>query len=552
MSATKLLQTTYCENGDVLHEFRMDTWQVFLLQPANEIQSNLINYGFTGPTLAVFPDRKLEGGALSAYAEDCGLLTISKKSGTGIIFVNPPEATWAGAPAGAYEAVTANLAIAQSNFRDGLAILKNDAVPDEVTYKILGSCVRMYVYGIGSGADYVAQNYLRPVQGSVVLGDLGMANLTPVCCTLVGGSALPRPEPNDIHVVSVGHTAEYDRILRESCLAVVSRETADFVRDFREVVGNYRRWVGRIMPAYNYEAEGIVDRVESVMLPTSPDNEIFNKQLPFLRSKTHKVGYVVFYDKDLDVHGEKKVPLVLVFHGGGDSAYATASLAEWPEIGQKEGFITVAAEMHLHVAAGEVPALIDHLLAEYAIDPEKIYATGFSMGGIKSWDLYEQCPERFAALMPMDAIDYVGHNCFGGLTKTVNETVPVPLFYIGGVDSFGVELPCHHERAVERIAYVAKVNRFRSGYPVSFAEKDQWEDPLYGCKGDRVEVLHDDMFPDSVYTVHYFTSDDGRCYTALMGVTHHAHEIRPFTNRFAWSFVRQFRRTKDGIVLEQG
>ena len=285
-------------------------------------------------------------------------------------------------------------------------------------------------------------------------------------------------------------------------------------------------------------------------LETTPSGKSLHaKQLPFLRSKSHKVGYVVFYDKDLDVKNGK-VPLVLVFHGGGDSAYATASLAEWPEIGQKEGFITVAVEMHLHVAAGEVPALIDHLLEEYSIDPEKIYATGFSMGGIKSWDLYEQCPERFAALMPMDAIDYVGHNCFGGLTETVNENVLVPLFYIGGVDSFGVELPCHHERAVERIAYVSKVNRFRSGYGVSFAEKDRWEDPLYGVRGDRVEVLHDDMFPDSVYTVHFFDSDDGRCYTALMGVTHHAHEIRTFTNRYAWDFVKHFRRTKDGIVIE--
>ena len=549
MNQSKLLQTTYCENGDVLHEFRMDGYQVFLLQPANDVQSNLINYGFTGPTLTVFPDQKLCGGALADYARDCGLLAVSKKSGTGIIFVNPPAETWAGAPAGAYEAVTANLAIAQSNFRDGLAIMKNDAVRDEVVYKILGSCVRMYVYGIGSGADYVARNCLKPIKGNAVLGDLGMAELTPVCCTLVRGSELPTPEPNDIHVVSVGNTEEYNRALRERCLAVVCEDMVDFARDFREVVGNYRRWVGRIMPAYNYEAEGIIDRVESVMLPTAPDNEIFNKVLPFMRSKAHKVGYVAFYDKDLNVKNGK-VPLVLVFHGGGDSAYATASLAEWPEIGQEEGFLTVAVEMHLHVAAGEVPALIDHLMEEYSIDPGKIYATGFSMGGIKSWDLFEQCPERFAALMPMDAIDYVGHNCFGGVTKTVNETVPVPLFYIGGVDSFGVELPCHHERAVERVGYVARVNRFRGGYPVSFAEKDRWEDPLYGCKGDRTEVLHDDMFPDSVYTVHYFDSEDGRCYTALMGVTHHAHEIRPFTNRFAWSFVKQFRRTKDGIVIE--
>ena len=175
--ASRLMQTTYRENGDVLHEFLLDGYQVFLLQPANDIQSNLINYGFTGPTLTVFPDRKLTSDELSAYAADCGLLTVSKKSGTGIIFVNPQGDTWADAPDGAYEAVTANLGIAQANFRDGLAVMKDDTVPDEVTYKILGSCVRMYVYGIGSGASpehILLQTRKLPNGSEIVIEDDGM------------------------------------------------------------------------------------------------------------------------------------------------------------------------------------------------------------------------------------------------------------------------------------------------------------------------------------------------------------------------------------------
>ena len=215
-------------------------------------------------------------------------------------------------------------------------------------------------------------------------------------------------------------------------------------------------------------------------------------------------------------------------------------------------FVLDGFQTFLYQPANEMQSnLINYLLEEYSIDPERIYATGFSMGGIKSWDLYEQCPERFAALLPMDAIDYVGNNCFGTKTEKVNQDTLVPLFYIGGVDSFGVELPCHHERAIQRLEYVSKVNQFRTPYTASLDDRDNWEDPLYGQKGDRVEVLHDEMFPESVYTVHYFDSKDGNCYTALMGVTHHAHEIRPFTNRFAWNFVKQFRRTKDGIRIEK-
>ena len=109
------------------------------------------------------------------------------------------------------------MAIAQSNFRDGLAIMKNDAIPDVVEYNILGACVRMYVYALGTGADYIAVNYLKPLEASSVLGDLGSASQTMVCCTLVQGNVLPQPEANDIHVVSVGNSDAYNEALKACC-----------------------------------------------------------------------------------------------------------------------------------------------------------------------------------------------------------------------------------------------------------------------------------------------------------------------------------------------
>jgi len=546
MSIKRIIQMTTQEDGSIFYEFCLEGYQTFLYMPANEIQSNLINYGFTGPTLAVFCDKKVDRQEAQAMAAETGLLEVARRNGVGIVFVNPKGADWSEEAPGAYEALTGALGIAQSNFRDGLAIMKDDAVPDVVEYKILGSCVRMYAYGIGTGADYLAKYYLRHVEGSTVLGDLGMADLSMVCCTLVKGNVLPTPEKNDLHVVSVGNSEAYNEILRGACDHVTVEDTVDFARDFYAVVGNYRRWVGKILPAYNYAAEGIVDKAASVMLPVSPDNIRFQRR--FMSPKEHKVGYVAFYDQNLDVKNGK-VPLVLVFHGGGDSAYATASLAEWPEIGQREGFLTVAVEMHLNVTAAEVCALIDHLCKEYSIDESRIYATGFSMGGIKSWDLFEQFPERFAAIMPMNAVDHVGNNCQGGKTEKVNRDTLVPLFYIGGASSFLVEVPAHHERAIERVGYAMAVNGCKTAYDVKHADKDNWADPFMGIPGDRVEVLHDEMYPQSEYHVHYYDSQDGNCYTVFMAVTNHGHEIRTFTNNFAWNFAKQFRRTEKGIEI---
>ena len=550
MAFTKIRKMITIENGDIFYEFEDNGYQILYTQPANGIQSNLINYGFTGPTLLCFPDKKTDFVGMNRLIETSGLKKVAKENGVGVILVNPKGNSWDKEEAGAYEAVTGNLGIAQMNFRDGLAIMKNEAVPDEQSYNILGSCVRMYVYGFGSGADYLAKHYLKKVSGNITMGDLGSADVTPVCVTLKGLSVLPEPEKNDIHVVSIGNNDQSNAILRGNCEDVLVRNDLDLRRDFMEYVGGYRRWVGRIMKAYNYEQEGIVAKAEAVMLPIAEDNESFRKGLPFMRATEHKVGYVTFYDKDLDVENEKH-PLMLVFHGGGDSAYATASLAEWPEIGQEEGFITVAVEMHMRVSALEVVSLIDHLCEEYAIDEERIYATGFSMGGIKSWDLFQQCPERFAALLPMDAADYPGNNCFFGKTKEINHDVMVPLLYVGGITSPLVELPCHDVRALERMKYLAEVNDLKKSFDLNMEDKDSWDDPYVGEKGDTTEILHDEMFPQSDYYVHYYDSKDGKCYTCLLAISEHGHEIRPFTNRFAYGFAKRFRRKDGKIEIEE-
>ena len=549
MAFKKIEKLITTENGDIYYEFEHDGYQILYNQPANDIQSNLINYGFTGPTLLCFPDKKSNFVDLRRIAETSGLKNVAMENGVGIILVNPKGDDWKDEKAGAYEAVTANLGIAQMNFRDGLAIMKNEAIPDEQSYNILGSCVRMYVYGIGSGADYLAKHYLKKVSGNITMGDLGSADVTPVCVTLKDLSILPEPEPNDIHVVSINNTPEQNAILRGNCADVLMQDDFDLKRDFKEYVGNYRRWVGKIMKAYNYDAENIVAKAESVMLPIAADNESFRKGMPFMRSTEHKVGYVTFYDKDLDLVS-RRYPLMLVFHGGGDSAYATASLAEWPEIGQEEGFITVAVEMHMRVSADEVISLIDHLCKEYPIDEERIYATGFSMGGIKSWDLFQQHPERFACLLPMDAADYPGNNCFFGKTENINQDVMVPLLYVGGVSSPLVELPCHDIRAIERMKYAAKVNGLYKRFELN-EDKEKWDDQYVGEKGDRVEVLHDEMFPQSEYYVHYFNSYDDKCYTCVIAITEHGHEIRPFTNRFVYQFAKRFARKEGKIVVSE-
>lgn len=61
-------------------------------------------------------------------------------------------------------------------------------------------------------------------------------------------------------------------------------------------------------------------------------------------------------------------------------------------------------------AARAVLRLVDHVEANYAIDPSRTLLTGYSMGGAGTWYLAPRHPERFRAAIPMagrpqDAVD---------------------------------------------------------------------------------------------------------------------------------------------------
>ncbi|MET0225932.1 MAG: prolyl oligopeptidase family serine peptidase, partial [Dokdonella sp.] len=50
-------------------------------------------------------------------------------------------------------------------------------------------------------------------------------------------------------------------------------------------------------------------------------------------------------------------------------------------------------------------AIIDQVSAEYHIDPNRVYVTGLSMGGMGTWSAVTSQPERFAAAVPMSGND---------------------------------------------------------------------------------------------------------------------------------------------------
>lgn len=162
-------------------------------------------------------------------------------------------------------------------------------------------------------------------------------------------------------------------------------------------------------------------------------------------------------------------PLVLVFHGLADSAWNFADIVgfhdQWPEAtvvypqglpradrGGSRGWHGFRDNDENNDLAF-VDALLVRLKERYLVDPERIYATGFSNGGHMTFNLLMDRPCRFAAFAPVGALaEYIS----GAAT-------PRPVLYL-----FGEGEPREYADPWARtVVALAKLNR-------ASGEKREW------------------------------------------------------------------------------
>ena len=364
-------------------------------------------------------------------------------------------------------------------------------------------------------------------------------DFTPVSYTLVGAavnpvideSVLPASEgyKSEIRVAAIDSAPVYRNALKAICTSgnnnsYVLNSTrkssqAELInKAYYEFGGQYRRQIGVLIPITDYAREGIVEKPESYTIPGTSTT----------------INYVTYYARNL-LNGKRphKVPLVLGFHGGGGSALSHAQLSQLPEVGKKYGFIAVTVDAH--GPTGQIIELINHLKTQYPIDESRIYATGFSMGSVKSFALAEDYPEVFAGIAPMSG-------SFGA-PSSVGDLI-VPTIYIGGNVSPLPELANQGPQIQTRIDWILKTNQVMDNY-VYDPDVNFW----WGVEGDlSYEVPDKQYFLDSVLEVDLFYSTDGNIYTALGVATNMSHEVYARNTWAAYEFLRQFSRNSDGSI----
>ncbi len=529
------------EDGTIMweHKFNLFTAKVYV--PHTDLMEDIINFGYEAPYMLYFEEKPLSFEEAKQTADGNGMAKVASQKATSVVFISPNnEGGFAKAPEGLFEEVIENSKIHEYHEK-GYAILVNRFSHETDGYAIRGAIFRSFVYGHGEAADYIAKNLCKTINGA---GLWGPAVVTPTGVILDSLSVKPDIQRRDMPIASVHNSDDMNAYISDKTDHFYASETMDWAKIYESFLRGFIRWgwVGDLTNNKSFEEMNVVEEFAEATVKTSADNAGDDAG-----TVTHRIGYIAYYNKGLFEKGP--APLLLCFHGGGDSAMHIAQVSQWYRVAKDHDFLLICIENHLNSTATEMIELIEILKAKYDIDASRIYGSGFSMGGCKSWDLYQEYPNVFAGLAPMDATFDVGLNVFGQPSpKEINENVLVPIFYVGGEETPLPELPFQAQKCTDRMAYVFKVNNLKTAYDVSYEDQSTWSNKIWGINGDSTAVVHDDE-RDSDMTIHYFESQDGEVYTAFASVSGMGHECRYHSCENAWKFISQFMRNAEGKIV---
>ena len=184
----------------------------------------------------------------------------------------------------------------------------------------------------------------------------------------------------------------------------------------------------------------------------------------------------------------KKHPLVLFLHGAGERGddntitlkHAASDFADPRRRSTYPAYVVIPqcpndrkwSEVDWASDSSELPEkasepmrsvkeLLDEMIANAGVDPDRVYITGLSMGGYGTWDAIARYPDFFAAAAPI---------CGGGDPTTVARFKNLPIWCFHGAKDPVVKV----SRSREMVAALQAV-----GSPVRFteypeAQHDSW------------------------------------------------------------------------------
>jgi polyhydroxybutyrate depolymerase len=141
---------------------------------------------------------------------------------------------------------------------------------------------------------------------------------------------------------------------------------------------------------------------------------------------------------------EEAQPLLIAMHGFTQTAQDIMQYSQFNQLAESEGFAVVYPQgignsWNVDFSGGStaddvgfIDALINTLSAEYELDTDRVYVTGFSNGGFMSYRLAYQLSNKIAAIAPV-----AGTVSTAGFQSWISD-LPVPVLHIHGTSDFVV------------------------------------------------------------------------------------------------------------------
>jgi predicted peptidase len=141
---------------------------------------------------------------------------------------------------------------------------------------------------------------------------------------------------------------------------------------------------------------------------SNPPTTQMVKQLQFKGTQSIEVTYLLFLPKGYDAKAGKRWPMILFLHGAGERGSDIWKVA----VHGPPKNVKMHTDFPFIVVSPQCPddqiwskeallKLLDEVTAKYAVDTNRVYLTGLSMGGYGTWELGLSEPERFAAIVPI-------------------------------------------------------------------------------------------------------------------------------------------------------
>jgi MYXO-CTERM domain-containing protein len=194
--------------------------------------------------------------------------------------------------------------------------------------------------------------------------------------------------------------------------------------------------------------------------------------------------------------GTENPPLLLSLHGMGIGAgWHQGGMMKLEPIADREKFIVVypEADQELRWDLGGTHdidfmlAIIDEMAARHGIDRNRVYASGFSMGGMFSYTLACKLPDKIAAIAPGNGYPLRGES---GCATTRS----VPIFHMHGTADDFVKYSGIHDFLSSKVAAygcpttAARTEPYPPDNPASQSFKELWG-PCTNSAGQTSEIV---------------------------------------------------------------